>query len=153
MSSGTATVRRTSAWAIIAAMILFVLGVAFIVLGADLAMRGLAKGPDSGGVREALVGVGIAAVAIGSLHVLASAWIAAHRSRGRALGLVIAVIGTLLGAIVFAIALRGALDPNPGSGTPVLTGLLFPVPHLAVLIGLVLGPRHFTAASPSEREP
>jgi hypothetical protein len=142
MPSG-ASPSGASPWAVLAAIILFALGVAFVIFGSVFAGQGLAKGPDSGGVREAFIGIGAVALVIGIVHVRAAVLIWARRAAGRSLGLVIAGLGTLLGGIAFAVALRGALDPPPGSGTPDLIGLLIPLPHLAALIGLIAGRRHF----------
>nr|MBA3627589.1 hypothetical protein [Chloroflexota bacterium] len=91
--------------------------------------EGLGHGPDSGGVREVLIIVGSVILVIGLLHVLAAILIWAHRDTGRSLGMVIAGVGTLLGAVV---------------AVTNLTLLLMPVPHLVVLIGLLISRSHFT---------
>lgn len=134
---------ENSRWAVIAGIVLFVAGVLFVLGGLQFAIQGLAHGADSGGVREAVTGFGAVLLVVGIAHVYAAILISAHRAAGRSLGILIGAIGTLLGAIVFAVALRGALNPDPGSGDPNLIGLYFPVPHLAVLVGLIVGRAHF----------
>jgi len=118
--------------AVIAGGILFLVGLPLTPWGPVFIGEGLGHGPDSGGVREALIIVGSVILVIGLLHVLAAILIWAHRDTGRSLGMVIGAFGTLLGAVV---AVNGATN---------LTLLLTPVPHLVVLIGLLIGRSHFT---------
>jgi len=115
--------------AVIAGGILFLVGLPLTPWGPVFIGEGLGHGPDSGGVREALIIVGSVILVIGLLHVLAAILIWAHRDTGRSLGMVIGAIGTLLGAVV---------------AVTNLTLLLMPVPHLIVLIGLLIGRSHFT---------
>ncbi|MEO7118089.1 MAG: hypothetical protein ABIZ34_03865 [Candidatus Limnocylindrales bacterium] len=81
---------------------------------------------------------GLLAVA-GVLHVVAAILVLAHRERGRTIGIGLAVMGLAVGGIVFVVTLRDALMPSEGSTAPNLTGLLFPIPPLFVLLGLTLG--------------
>lgn len=138
-----------SAWAVIAAIVLFVVGLMAVFGGVQFVIRGLAHGADSGGVREVMTGFGGVLLVAGIAHVYAAILIWAHRDAGGSFGILIGAIGTLLGAVVFAVALRSALDPSPGSAAPNLTGLLLPIPHLIVLIGLLIGRDHFPKASAS----
>jgi len=115
--------------AVIAGGILFLVGLPLTPWGPVFIGEGLGHGPDSGGVREALIIVGSVILVIGLLHVLAAILIWAHRDTGRSLGMVIGAIGTLLGAVV---------------AVTNLTLLLMPVPHLVVLIGLLISRSHFT---------
>jgi len=121
--------RGTSVPAVIAASVLFLVGLFLAPWGPVLIGEGLGHGPDSGGVREVLIIVGSVILVIGLLHVLAAILIWAHRDTGRSLGMVIAGVGTLLGAVV---------------AVTNLTLLLMPVPHLVVLIGLLISRSHFT---------
>jgi len=121
--------RGTSVPAVIAASVLFLVGLFLAPWGPVLIGEGLGHGPDSGGVREVLIIVGSVILVIGLLHVLAAILIWAHRDTGRSLGMVIGAIGTLLGAVV---------------AVTNLTLLLMPVPHLVVLIGLLISRSHFT---------
>ena len=115
--------------AVIAGGILFLVGLPLTPWGPVFIGEGLGHGPDSGGVREALIIVGSVILVIGLLHVLSAILIWAHRDTGRFLGMVIGAIGSLLGAVV---------------AVTNLTLLLMPVPHLIVLIGLLIGRSHFT---------
>ena len=121
--------RGTSVPAVIAASVLFLVGLFLAPWGPVLIGEGLGHGPDSGGVREVLIIVGSVILVIGLLHVLAAILIWAHRDTGRSLGMVIGALGTLLGAVV---------------AVTNLTLLLMPVPHLVVLIGLLISRSHFT---------
>lgn len=130
----------TSVPAIVAAGVMFLVGLLLAPWGPAMIQEGLGHGDDSGGVREALILVGGAILVIGLLHVLAALLVWAHRDRGRSWGIVIGGMGTLLGAAAFA------------GGANNLTLLLMPVPHLVVLIGLSTGRSHFTRrhAAPSD---
>jgi len=110
----------TSVPAVIAASVLFLVGLPLAPWGPVFIGEGLGHGTDSGGVREALIGAGSVILAIGVLHVHAALLVWSHRDTGRSLGMVIAGIGTLLGTLV---AVNGASN---------LTLLLSPVPHLVV---------------------
>jgi hypothetical protein len=115
--------------AVIAASVLFLVGLFLAPWGHVFIGEGLGHGTDSGGVREAFIIVGILFLVIGLLHALAAILIWAHRDMGRSLGMVIGALGTLLGAVV---------------AVTNLTLLLMPVPHLVVLIGLLISRSHFT---------
>lgn len=118
--------------AVIAGGVLFLVGLPLAAWGPVFMQEGLGHGTDSGGVREAMAGLGVAILVIGVLHVVAALLIWAHRDRGRSLGIALGGIGTLIGAAAFA--------GGPGN----LALLLMPVPHLVVLLGLVIGRSHFT---------
>lgn len=134
----------TSAWALMAAIILLLLGLA-IVLASLFLILGPAQG--TGGIREVILSFGIVLLGAGIAHVYAAILIWAHRSAGRTLGIIIAAAGTLLLAGVVAIGFR--LNAPPGSPGAALNLLIFlyPLPHLLVLIGLLAGRGHFPASS------
>ncbi len=137
-----------SAWAVIAATVLFVVGLLSMFGGSYLVIQGLGHGGDSGGVREVMTGFGGVLLVVGIAHGYAAILIWAHRDAGRSLGILLGGIGTVLGAVLFAMALRSTLTGSNSSGSD-LPLLLAPVPHVLVLIGLKMGRDHFPAVSGS----
>ncbi len=137
----------TSAWALMAAVIPLLQGFSLLFVAFMALMDGFAHGAGSGGVREALLLFGAVLLGAGIAHVCAAILIRAHRNAGRTLGIVIGATGTLLAAGVVAIGFRLNAPPgSPGAGGN-LALFLYPLPHLLVLIGLLLGRRHFPASS------
>lgn len=137
----------TSAWALMAAILLLVIGLALLVGAFWLLIEGLRHGSGSGGVREAMLLFGAVVLGAGIAHVYAAILIWAHRSAGRTLGVIIGVTGFLLGAAVVYFGGR-AFNASPGANLD-LALFLYPLPHLLVLIGLLAGRRH----SPTSSEP
>lgn len=133
---------RNSAWAVVAAIVLFGVGLLLVFVGSYSVVQGLGHGAGSGGVREAMTGFGGVLLVIGIAHGYAAILIAAHRDAGRSLGMVIAGIGSLLGLVVFVNAVRGFLSSSPGSSVsdPVM---LIPLPYVLILVGLRVGSSHF----------
>ena len=70
-----------------AGLVLLALGLSFVVFGAIFIAEGLPKQQPSGGVREALLGLGALVVAIGALRAWAAYLIGKHRRGGLELGL------------------------------------------------------------------
>jgi len=134
----------TSAWALMAALLLLVMGLALLVGAFWLLIEGLRHGGGSGGVREAMLLFGAVVLGAGIAHVYAAILIWAHRSAGRTLGIIIGATGTLLGAAVVWFGFSGSLNRSD------LALFLYPLPHLSVLIGLLAGRRHFPASSGPE---
>jgi hypothetical protein len=144
-------VPHTTAWARMAAVVLLVLGLAFLAAGAWLAAEGLGKTEPSGGVREALVGLGAISIAIGALHIWAASLIWIGRDRGRTLGLAIGIIGTVLASIAAWPTLRDTFAPRPGSAGAVVALLLLPVPYVIVLVGLLIERRRLAGGAGRNR--
>ena len=126
---------------VIAGIVLFVLGAAMAIFGTDLVGQGLAHGDGSGGVREAMVGLGGLLLVVGAFHLVAAARLWGHGNGSARLALGIAVIGLALAAIPFYLALRSELQPSEGSVRTSITGFLFVIPYLAVLTLLFLDRR------------
>jgi hypothetical protein len=122
-------------------VVLLLAGLLFFAAGAWLAAEGLGKTEPSGGVREALVGLGAMSIAIGALHIWAAPLIWVGRNRGRTLGLAIGIIGTVLGSIAAWPTLRDTFAPSPGSARADVALLLLPVPYVIVLVALLVGRR------------
>lgn len=133
---------RNSAWAVLAAIVLFAVGLLLVFVGSYLVVRGLGHGADSGGVREAMTGFGGLLLVVGVAHGYAAILISAHRTAGRSLGMVIAVIGGLLGLVVFVNSVRGLPSSLPG-GSGLDPVMLIPLPYLLILLGLRVGRSHF----------
>jgi hypothetical protein len=119
-------------------VVLLLAGLLFVAAGAWLAAEGLGKTEPSGGVREALVGLGAIAITIGALHIWAASVIWVGRDRGRTLGLAIGITGTVLGSIAAWPTLRDTFAPSPGSAGADVALLLLPVPYVIVLVGLLI---------------
>lgn len=136
----------TSAWALMAALLLLVMGLALLVGAFWLLIEGFRHGGGSGGVREAMLLFGAVVLGAGIAHVYAAILIWAHRSAGRTLGIIIGATGFLLGAAVVYFGPR-AFNASPDGSVANLALFLYPLPHLLVLIGLLLGRRHFPASS------
>jgi hypothetical protein len=136
----------TSIWAIVAGVCLLLWGLLWtlggiIAVGAGGSVNqlpGVPAGVDFGGI---FATVGIVILVIGILHLLAAIFIWAHRDWARYLGLVLAVLGTLLGLA----ALASPRDRSAGeqAGDPIVGALFFLVPYAIALIGLILGGKHF----------
>ena len=142
------SVRHGSLWARTAAVVLLLLGLALLAGGAWLAAEGLGKTEPSGGVREALVGLGAISIAISALHIWAASLIWVGRDRGRILGLAIGIIGTVLGSIAAWPTLRDTFAPPPGSAGAEVALLLLPVPYVIVLVGLLIERRRLSSEVP-----
>jgi hypothetical protein len=131
--------REAHPLALLAAVVLALTGLAFVGGGAWLAAEGLGKIEPSGGLREGMIAIGVVGVAVGALKLWAAWRISIHRHDGRGLGLVIAATGTLLGGVGAFVAVGGLPARYWGD----YVGLLLPVPYVIVLLGLILGRRHF----------
>ncbi len=140
-----------SRWAVVAEVLLLVLGLAVAGLGILFIAQGLAfDEPGLPGFGTFVVVLGVVIVVVGILHVVAAAYIWRHQSWARALGLILALLGAILGALVLPAAFSPAFTTgsqgeliNVGPDlTSILIGLSV-VPYLLVVVGLVLGGRHF----------
>lgn len=136
----------TSAWALIAGIPLLLWGLAWTLLG----LLAVALGGTTEGVRglDAIGGATalwpyVLMVVVGVLHVVAGAFVWAHRAWARYLGLIFAALGTLLGLFLVA----GAVG-RPGTNQPFALeiALLVLVPYVITLAGLILGGAHFRRA-------
>jgi hypothetical protein len=135
----------TSGWAIAAAIVLGLVGIAVTLFGIVAAALGLAELPKpqpSTYSDEAIV-IGLLAIVVGLVPLLASGLILVHRRSGRALGLLTGCVGALLGAAALWVEMTTVFDPPPGGHGPSVPAMLLPVPFVIVLVGLILGREQF----------
>jgi hypothetical protein len=136
----------TSIWAVIAAIPLLLWGLAWTFLGLLAVALGrstdVVRGLDAFGGAAALWPY-VLMTAIGVLHIVAGAFVWAHRAWARYLGLVFAALGTLFGLVLLA----GALGARPGQSFALEISLLVLVPYAIALVGLVVGGVHFRRVS------
>jgi hypothetical protein len=142
-----------SRWAFLAAILLLVLGLATAALGLPLIGSGLAYDePGLPGFGSFVIAIGGVIVVAGILQLVAAAGIWKHQDWARALGLVMAILGGIPGFAVLPTAFnpvfttRGELGQELVNLGPNLTSIfigLAAVPYLLVVVGLLLGGRHF----------
>ena len=113
----------------LAAAILVVIGLPIGWLGISIASDGIRHGPGSGGLFEVMLLFGLLVVLVAALHIAAAAQIWAGRSRR--LGLIIATIGTVAGAVLVWLEIGGL-----GLSGRIDSLILAPVPYLFVLLVL-----------------
>jgi hypothetical protein len=149
----TAQAFGESRWAYLAAILLLVLGLATAALGLPAIGSGLAYDePGLPGFGTFVIAIGGVIVVAGILQFVAAAGIWRHQDWARALGLVMAILGGIFGFIVLPTAFnpvfttRGELGQELVNLGPNVTSILIglgAVPYLLVVVGLLLGGRHF----------
>jgi hypothetical protein len=162
-SSGTAPYGR-SVGAVLAGIILFVLGTLSALGGAGLFLVGTSvdieeairqspnlSGADVSAVRDVwnlLTGLGPAIAVIGLLELLAGLLVLAHRTVGRVIGLLYGLAGTVLGGLGIAVLLQvGRTVTDTGAQVDLTGNIAFMAPftliYLFVFLALAAGGRHF----------
>jgi hypothetical protein len=142
-----------SRWASLAAILLLVLGLATVALGLPIIGSGLAfDEPGLPGFGSFVIAIGGVIVLAGILQEVAAAGIWKHQDWARALGLILAILGGALGFTVLPTAFnpvfttRGDLGQEVVNLGPDVTSIfigLGAVPYVLVVVGLLLGSRHF----------
>lgn len=90
-------------------------------------------------LRTALVVVGAVLTIFGVLGLLGGIGMLLHRTWGRILAILVALLGTLFGIV----AVMGALNGNSGSGGSIIIPLVILVGYGFVLLAAATGGRHF----------
>ena len=150
-SSGRQLDFGTSRWAQVAAVLLLGLAVAVIGFGLYLVWQGVTYDDAFNmGYGVLATAIGTAVLIAGVAHLIAGMYVWRHRTWARVLGIVIAVLGGLLAITVLPTAFYPVLKMGVGGQIldagpelrSVLIGLSI-VPYVLIVVGLVLGGRHF----------
>lgn len=118
----------------LAAGVLFVMALPIGWWSIVIAAEGLSHGPGSGGVLEAMVGLGVLLGLIAALHIGGA--VQTWTGRDRMLGLIVGTVGSIAGAVGLWVSM-GAI----GGGGPLnemdVALIMLPVPYLIVLLLLL----------------
>ena len=152
-SAAAPQVLGSSRWADMAWAIFLVLGVLIALIGIGQIVAGFTYDDIGGramGYHILFMVTGGVLIAIGLLHLVVARSIRRHRPFGRTVGIVIAVIGTLLGAYLAPSAITLKYRSIPGTEATVaepdayaISIALFGVAYAIALVGLILGGKHF----------
>jgi hypothetical protein len=86
-------------------------------------------------------------IVIGLLQLIAGAAVMAHKGWGRALGLLLALLGLLVS--LFAVSMALALAP--GASIPVIVAVVLLIGYAFVVLALMAGGKHFRRRYPPAR--
>ena len=131
--------------ATLAGLVLVIVGLLVTLVGGFLTFFGgrLFQSPFAtdtpGGISGGFTLTGAVILVTGILHLLSGIFVWAHRSWARYLGLVLGALGVLLGIVSIVSSTGSTSSQQIG----LVTGLVILVAYALVLVGLIMGGRHF----------
>jgi len=131
--------------AMLAGLVLVIVGLLVTLVGGFLTFFGgrLFQSPfateTADGISGGFTVTGAVILVTGILHLLSGIFVWAHRSWARYLGLVLGALGVLLGIAGFL----GGTGQTTSQQFGLVTGLVILAAYALVLVGLIMGGRHF----------